>query len=161
VRVGFGFDAHRLVPGRPLVLAGCRITFDRGLEGYSDADVAAHAITDAVLGAAAMGDCGSMFPAGNPEFAGADSVGLLRRAVKRVTEAGFYVGNVDCTIVAEQPALAPYVEAMRKNIADAVGIPLNRCSVKAKHTEGMGYTGEGVGMASYAVATLVDEEHPR
>jgi 2-C-methyl-D-erythritol 2,4-cyclodiphosphate synthase len=161
MRVGFGFDAHRLVPGRPLVLAGCRIAFDRGLEGYSDADVAAHAITDALLGAAAMGDCGSMFPAGNPEFAGADSVGLLRRAVKRVTEAGFHVGNVDCTIVAEQPALAPYIEAMRKNIADAVGIPLTCCSVKAKHTEGMGYTGEGVGMASYAVATLVDEEHPR
>ena len=158
MRIGFGFDAHRLVPGRPLVLAGCRIPFDRGLEGYSDADVAAHAVIDAVLGAAAMGDCGSMFPAGNPEFAGADSVALLRRAVKAVTEAGFRVGNVDCTIVAEQPALAPHIESMRKCIADAVGIPVNCCNVKAKHTEGMGYTGEGVGMAAYAVAMLVNEE---
>lgn len=158
MRIGLGFDAHRLVPGRPLVLAGCRIPFDRGLEGYSDADVAAHAIIDAVLGAAAMGDCGSMFPAGNPEFAGADSVALLRRAVKAVTEAGFKIGNVDCTIVAERPALAPHIDSMCKCIADAVGIPVNCCSVKAKHTEGMGYTGEGIGMAAYAVA-LLDEEH--
>ena len=158
MRVGFGFDAHRLVPGRPLVLAGCRIPFDRGLEGYSDADVAAHAIIDAVLGAAAMGDCGSMFPAGNPEFAGADSVALLRRAVQAVSKAGFKIGNVDCTIVAEQPALAPHIESMRKCIADAVSIPVNCCNVKAKHTEGMGYTGEGIGMAAYAVAMLVNEE---
>ncbi len=160
MRVGFGFDAHRLVPGRPLVLAGCRIPFDRGLEGYSDADVAAHAIIDAVLGAAAMGDCGSMFPAGNPEFAGADSVALLCRAVKAVSEAGFKVGNVDCTIVAERPALAPFIESMRQSIARAVGVPLDRCNVKAKHTEGMGYTGEGTGMAAYAVALLSDEERP-
>jgi|GEM_PF-513973 len=121
MRIGFGFDAHRLVPGRPLILAGCRIPFDRGLEGYSDADVAAHAVIDALLGAAALGDCGSMFPAGNPEFAGADSVGLLRRAVKRLTDAGHAVGNVDCTIVAEQPALAPHVEKMRQTLADAIG----------------------------------------
>jgi len=159
MRVGHGFDAHRLVPGRPLVLAGCRIPFDRGLEGYSDADVAAHAIIDAVLGAAAMGDCGSMFPAGNPEFAGADSVALLRRAVKAVMEAGYKVGNIDCTIVAETPALAPHIESMRKCIADAAGIPVSGCNVKGKHTEGMGYTGEGIGMAAYAVATLFDEEH--
>jgi len=158
MRVGFGFDAHRLVPGRPLVLAGCRIPFDRGLEGYSDADVAAHALIDAVLGAAAMGDCGSMFPAGNPEFAGADSVALLSRAVKAISEAGFKVGNVDCTIVAEQPALAPHIESMRQCIAGAVGIHVDRCSIKAKHTEGMGYTGEGIGMAAYAVALLFDEE---
>jgi len=158
MRVGHGFDAHRLVPGRPLVLAGCRIPFDRGLEGYSDADVAAHAIIDAVLGAAAMGDCGSMFPAGNPEFAGADSVALLRRAVKAVTEAGYKVGNIDCTIVAEKPALAPHIESMRKCIADAAGIPVSGCNVKAKHTEGMGYTGEGIGMAAYAVTMLFDEE---
>jgi 2-C-methyl-D-erythritol 2,4-cyclodiphosphate synthase len=161
MRVGFGFDAHRLVPGRPLVLAGCRIPFDRGLEGYSDADVAAHAIIDAILGAAAMGDCGSMFPAGNPDFAGADSVALLRRAVKAVSEAGFTIGNVDCTIVAERPALAPYIESMRQCIASAVGVPVDRCNVKAKHTEGMGYTGEGTGMAAYAVAFLSDEERPR
>jgi 2-C-methyl-D-erythritol 2,4-cyclodiphosphate synthase len=154
MKIGFGFDAHRLVPGRPLILAGCRIPFDRGLEGYSDADVAAHAVIDALLGAAAMGDCGSMFPAGNPEFAGADSLDLLRRAVKRLNDAGFKVGNVDCTIVAEQPALAPHIDKMRQTLAHAVGIKPDCCSVKAKHTEGMGYTGEGIGMAAYAVAIL-------
>jgi len=154
MRIGLGFDAHRLVPGRPLVLAGCRVPFDRGLEGYSDADVAAHAVIDALLGAAALGDCGSMFPAGDPQYAGADSIELLRRAVRRLTEAGLRVGNVDCTIVAEAPPLAPHLTAMRHNLAAAVGISADRCSVKAKHTEGMGYTGEGIGMAAYAVAIL-------
>jgi 2-C-methyl-D-erythritol 2,4-cyclodiphosphate synthase len=137
-----------------LVLAGCRIPFDRGLEGYSDADVVSHALIDALLGAAALGDCGSMFPAGNPEFAGADSIELLRRAAARVSEAGYAVGNVDCTIVAEQPPLAPHIEKMRTTLAHAVGISADRCSVKAKHTEGMGFTGEGIGMAAYAAATL-------
>ncbi len=155
MRLGFGFDAHRLVPGRPLILAGCRIPFDRGLEGYSDADVAAHATIDAILGAAALGDCGSMFPAGDPQYAGADSLELLRRAVARVVEAGFAVGNVDCTIVAERPALAPQIPAMRAALAGACGIALDRCSVKAKHTEGMGFTGEGVGMAAFASVTLL------
>ena len=154
MRVGFGFDAHRLVPGRPLVLAGCRIPFERGLEGYSDADVAAHAVIDALLGAAALGDCGSMFPAGDPAYAGADSMDLLRRAMQALTKASYRVGNVDCTIVAERPALAPYLEQMRANMAAAIGIPVECCSVKAKHTEGMGYTGEGIGMAAYAVAVL-------
>jgi len=156
MRLGFGFDAHRLVAGRPLVLGGCRIPFDRGLEGYSDADVVAHALIDALLGAAALGDCGTMFPAGNPEFAGADSVLLLRRAVKSIVESGFRVGNVDCTIVAERPALAPYLEKMRSVLAEACGIGLESCSVKAKHTEGMGFTGEGVGMAAFATATLME-----
>ncbi len=154
MKVGFGFDAHRLVPGRPLILAGCRIPFDRGLEGYSDADVVAHALIDALLGAAAMGDCGSMFPAGDPQFAGAHSVDLLRRAVKRLADAGYSIGNVDCTIVAEQPPLAPHIEEMRRTLAEAVGVSIDCCSVKAKHTEGMGYTGEGIGMAAYAVATI-------
>jgi 2-C-methyl-D-erythritol 2,4-cyclodiphosphate synthase len=157
VRVGFGFDAHRLVPGRPLVLAGCRIPFDRGLEGYSDADVVAHALIDAILGGAAMGDCGTMFPAGTPEFAGADSVELLRRAVERVVKSGLRIGNVDCTIVAERPALAPHIAEMRKTIAQACGLATKRCSIKAKHTEGMGFTGEGIGMAAFATATLLEE----
>ena len=157
LRVGFGFDAHRLVPGRPLILAGCRIQFDRGLEGYSDADVVAHALIDAVLGAAAMGDCGSMFPAGTPEFAGANSVELLREAVKRVVERGFSVGNIDCTIVAEEPKLAPYTDTMRQKLAEACGIALDSCNVKAKHTEGMGYTGDGTGIAAFA-AVLLEEK---
>lgn len=156
MRLGFGFDAHRLAAGRPLVLAGCRIPFDRGLEGYSDADVVVHALIDALLGAAALGDCGTMFPAGSPEFAGADSVLLLRRAVKRIAESGLRVGNVDCTIVAERPELGPYVEKMRSVLAEACGIGVEWCSVKAKHTEGMGFTGEGVGMAAFATATLTD-----
>ncbi len=156
MRLGFGFDAHRLVAGRPLVLGGCRIPFERGLEGYSDADVVAHALIDALLGAAALGDCGTMFPAGNPEFAGADSVLLLRRAVKKIVESGFRVGNVDCTIVAERPALSPYLEKMRGVLADACGIGLESCSVKAKHTEGMGFTGEGVGMVAFVTATLME-----
>ncbi|MBV8459606.1 MAG: 2-C-methyl-D-erythritol 2,4-cyclodiphosphate synthase [Candidatus Eremiobacteraeota bacterium] len=155
MRVGFGFDAHRLVPGRPLVLAGCRVPFDKGLEGYSDADVAAHAAIDAILGAAGLGDCGTLFPAGDPQFAGADSVELLRRAVQQVRDAGFAVGNLDCTIVAERPQLAPHIQQMRANLAAAIGVSLDSCNVKAKHTEGMGYTGEGIGMAAYAVATLV------
>jgi len=154
VRIGFGFDAHRLVPGRPLILAGCRVHFDKGLEGYSDADVAAHAAIDAVLGAAALGDCGSLFPAGDPQFAGADSMELLRRAVQQVREAGFAVGNLDCTIVAERPPLAPYIPKMRANLASALGVAVDCCNVKAKHTEGMGYTGEGIGMAAYAVALV-------
>ncbi|HXW50775.1 MAG TPA: 2-C-methyl-D-erythritol 2,4-cyclodiphosphate synthase [Candidatus Acidoferrales bacterium] len=155
MRVGFGFDAHRLVPGRPLVLAGCRIPFDRGLEGYSDADVAAHATIDAILGAAALGDCGTMFPAGDPRYAGADSVALLRQAVARVAQAGLRVGNLDCTIVAERPALAPHIPAMRAALSQACGVDIAQCSVKAKHTEGMGFTGEGIGMAAFATVTLV------
>jgi 2-C-methyl-D-erythritol 2,4-cyclodiphosphate synthase len=158
LRIGFGFDAHRLAPGRPLVLAGCRIRFDRGLEGYSDADVVSHALIDALLGAAALGDCGTMFPAGTPELAGADSIELLRRAVQRVVQAGLRIGNVDCTIVAEEPELAPHIDAMRKNLANACGIAMEQCSVKAKHTEGMGFTGEGIGMAAFATATLEAHE---
>jgi 2-C-methyl-D-erythritol 2,4-cyclodiphosphate synthase len=154
VRAGFGFDAHRLVPGRPLVLGGCRIPFDRGLEGYSDADVVAHALIDAILGAAALGDCGTMFPAGDPAYAGADSVALLRKAVARTERMGLRVCNVDCTVVAEQPSLAGHIPAMREVLARACGIALDRCNVKAKHTEGMGFTGEGIGMAAFAVAML-------
>jgi 2-C-methyl-D-erythritol 2,4-cyclodiphosphate synthase len=154
MRIGFGFDAHRLVEGRPLVLAGCRIPFPRGLEGHSDADVASHAVIDAVLGAAALGDCGSMFPSSDPRYAAADSLDLLRRAVRAVRDAGFTPCQVDCTIVAEEPALAPHLEGMRRNLAEACGIRLEECMVKAKHTEGMGFTGEGIGMAAFAVAVI-------
>lgn len=154
MRVGVGFDVHRLVPGRPLVLGGVRIPFDRGLEGFSDADVIAHAVIDAVLGAAGLGDCGSRFPAGDPRFAGADSVQLLGEARSIVTAAGYNIVNVDCTIVAEQPALAAYTDAMRAAIATALGMTPHHCSIKAKRTEGLGFTGRGEGMAAYAVAML-------
>lgn len=154
MQAGFGFDAHRLVPNRPLVLAGCAIPFHLGLQGFSDADVIAHALIDALLGAAGLGDCGSMFPSGSPEFAGAKSVDLLRRAAGAVKQSGFIIGNVDCTVVAEQPTLAPHLEAMRESLAGACGIDVMRCSVKAKHTEGLGFTGEGLGMAAFAVAVV-------
>jgi 2-C-methyl-D-erythritol 2,4-cyclodiphosphate synthase len=154
MRVGFGFDAHRLVPGRPLVLAGVRIPFDLGLEGFSDADVIAHAVIDAVLGAAALGDCGSRFPAGDPKYAGAESIGLLKIAAQILNGAGLRAHNVDCVIVAEAPALAPHLEKMRVALAAALGIDTGSCSVKAKRTEGLGFTGTSEGMAAYAVATV-------
>jgi 2-C-methyl-D-erythritol 2,4-cyclodiphosphate synthase len=152
MRVGFGYDAHALVEGRPLVLAGVAIPFDRGLDGYSDADVAAHAVIDALLGAAALGDCGTHFPAGDRRFAGARSVELLTQAVQIVRGAGFSVGNVDCTIVAEQPSLSAHIPAMREALASSMGVELSRVSVKAKRTEGLGFTGQGAGMEAYAVA---------
>jgi len=154
VRIGFGFDAHRLVAGRPLVLGGCRIPYDRGLEGYSDGDALAHALIDAMLGAAALGDCGSRFPAGDPRYAGADSMKLLSQAAGLVREAHFRVNNVDGTIVADQPALATHLPSMRAALAKTLGIDVARCSVKAKRTEGLGFTGRSEGVAAYAIATL-------
>jgi 2-C-methyl-D-erythritol 2,4-cyclodiphosphate synthase len=154
MRIGFGFDAHRLVPGRPLVLGGIRIPFERGLEGFSDADVVAHAVIDAVLGAASLGDCGSRFPAGDPKYAGAESIALLKTAAKILADAGLRAHNIDCVIVAEAPALAPHLETMRAALAAALGIETGRCSIKAKRTEGLGFTGSGEGMAAYAVATV-------
>jgi len=154
MRVGFGFDAHRLVADRPLILGGVRIAFDKGLEGFSDADVLTHAVIDAVLGAAALGDCGSRFPAGDPKYANANSIKLLEQAFTLLRHANLRVGNLDCTIVAERPALAGHLNAMRAMLANALEIAEADCSVKAKHTEGLGFTGAGEGMAAYAVATV-------
>jgi 2-C-methyl-D-erythritol 2,4-cyclodiphosphate synthase len=154
MRVGFGYDVHPLVAGRPLVLAGVLVPFDRGLDGYSDGDVVAHALIDALLGAAALGDCGAHFPAGDPRFKGADSVELVRRAVSLIKAKSFDVGNVDCTVVAEQPALAPFVAQMRANLAGALGLELDLVSVKAKRTEGLGFEGEGRGVAAFAIANI-------
>jgi 2-C-methyl-D-erythritol 2,4-cyclodiphosphate synthase len=154
MRIGFGYDAHRLVTGRPLVLAGVDVPYERGLDGFSDADVASHAVIDALLGAAALGDCGTHFPAGDARFAGARSTGLLRQTVAILKQAGFAVGNVDCTIVAEQPALAPHVPAMRAALAAALGVAVTSVSVKAKRTEGLGFTGDSSGIEAYATALL-------
>jgi 2-C-methyl-D-erythritol 2,4-cyclodiphosphate synthase len=154
MRVGFGYDAHPLVAGRPLVLAGVVIPFERGLDGYSDGDVVAHALIDALLGAAALGDCGTHFPAGDPRFKGADSVDLVRRTMSLLKAERFDVGNVDCTVVAEQPALAPYVPQMRANLARVLGVNPDLVSVKAKRTEGLGFEGEGRGIVAYAVASI-------
>ena len=157
MRAGLGYDAHPLVADRPLILAGVEIAFGRGLEGFSDADVLVHAVIDAILGASALGDCGTHFPSGDAKFAGARSVDLLRQAVGMVSDAGFAIGNVDCTIVAERPSLAPYVARMRDELAAAIGVEVGRVSVKAKRTEGLGFTGSGDGIEAYAIALLEEK----
>ncbi len=157
-RFGIGFDAHPLVTGRPLVLGGVTIPHDRGLEGDSDGDVAVHAIIDALLGAAALGDLGSHFRAGDPHYPpGVSSLLLLEETVAMVRERGWGVGNVDATIVAQKPALAPHAQQMRQALAGPLGVAIDRVSVKATTTDGMGFTGAGQGIAAYAVASLVDQ----
>lgn len=154
IRIGQGFDAHRLVPGRRLVLAGVLVPFERGLLGHSDADVIAHAVCDALLGALARRDIGEHFPPDDPAFQDADSMDLLRRVVEMAGTAGYGVVQVDVTVIAEAPKLRPFVPAMRENLSRITGAPLDRVSVKATTTEGMGFTGAGEGMAALAVALL-------
>lgn len=154
IRVGHGFDAHRLVEGRALVLGGVLVPFERGALGHSDADVLAHAISDALLGAAALGDLGARFPDSDPRWKNADSMELLAACVRDVREAGYAVGNVDATIVVERPKLASFFTAMCENVALRLGVDAACVSIKAKTSEGMGYTGDGSGIACYAVALL-------
>ncbi|MHB8145835.1 MAG: 2-C-methyl-D-erythritol 2,4-cyclodiphosphate synthase [Vulcanimicrobiaceae bacterium] len=154
MRVGHGFDAHRLVEGRPLVLGGVAIPFERGAMGHSDADVLAHAMCDALLGAAALGDLGAYFPDTDPRWKGADSMELLAACVEELHRAGFVVINVDATIVVERPKLAQYIVHMRQNVASRLGLGVDAISVKAKTSEGMGFTGDGSGIAAYAVALI-------
>lgn len=155
LRIGEGWDTHALVLGRPLVLGGVRIAHSHGLDGHSDADALAHAITDALLGAAALGDIGRHFPDTDPTWAGADSLRLLATAMQRVRVAGFEVGNIDSTIVAQAPRLAPHIEAMRERLAAALGIEVGQVSVKAKTAEKMGPVGEGRAIETRAVCLLV------
>jgi len=157
-RIGHGFDAHRLVEGRTLVLGGIVVPFERGALGHSDADVLAHAISDALLGAAALGDLGGHFPDSDPQWKDADSMVLLEACAARVREAGYRVVNVDATIVVERPKLAPYIGAMREHLATRLELPLECLSVKAKSSEGMGYTGDGSGIAAFAVASIAREQ---
>lgn len=154
MRVGTGYDVHRLAAGRPLVLGGVRVPHDRGLEGHSDADALLHAVADALLGAAALGDLGAWFPAAEPAWAGADSRDLLARVVARVREAGWQPVNVDATVIAQRPRLAPHVPAMRGNLADTLGIALDAVSVKATTPEGLGPLGHEEGIAAQAVVLL-------
>ena len=156
-RVGIGFDAHRFADGRPLVLGGVRIDHPRGLEGWSDADAVLHAIADAILGAAALGDIGHHFPPSDPTWKDADSRELLEAAVTLARRDGWSVVNVDATVLAEAPRLAPHVEAMRQAIGDACGIAADRASVKASTMEGMGFVGREEGIAALAVATVACE----
>jgi 2-C-methyl-D-erythritol 2,4-cyclodiphosphate synthase len=154
MRAGFGFDVHRLEPGRKFVLGGVHIENDRGAAGHSDADVLAHAVSDAILGAAAIGDLGGRFPASDPRWKDADSLELLAQCAADVQRAGYSIQNVDATIVLESPRLAPFVDRMRENLARSLGISTGQVSVKAKSSEGLGYTGDGTGVAASAVALI-------
>lgn len=154
MRIGHGYDVHRLVEGRKLILGGVDIPYEKGLLGHSDADVLLHAIMDAVLGAAALGDIGKHFPDTDPAYKGADSLALTRAVAKLIAEHGYTVGNIDATILCQAPKLAPHIATMRQNIADAFGIPLDAVSVKATTEEHLGFTGEGLGIAAHAVALL-------
>ena len=154
IRVGLGYDVHKLVEGRKLILGGVDIPYEKGLLGHSDADVLLHAITDALFGAAALGDIGSHFPDTDPRYKGADSLKLLEACGEELRENGWKIGNIDAVIVAQRPKLLPYVPRMRENIARVLGIDMGQVSVKGKTEEGLGYTGSGEGMAVHAVCLI-------
>lgn len=154
MRIGHGYDVHRLTEGRKLILGGVDIPYELGLLGHSDADVLVHALMDAILGAAALGDIGKLFPDNDDAYLGADSLELLRRVCALVSEKGYSLVNADCTVIAQRPKLAPYIDLMREKIAGAAGIPVGDISVKATTEEKLGFTGEGLGIAAHAVVLL-------
>lgn len=154
MRIGHGYDVHKLVEGRKCIIGGVDIPSEVGLLGHSDADVLLHAISDALLGAAALGDIGKHFPQSDAAFKDADSRVLLRQVVKLLHKSGFKVGNVDSTIIAQKPKMAPFIEQMRKNIATDLGVDISLVSVKATTEEGLGFTGEGKGIAAHAVCII-------
>ena len=154
VRIGYGYDVHRLVEGRKLILAGVDVPFEKGLLGHSDADVIAHAVADALLGAAALGDIGHLFPDTDPHYAGADSLKLLAEVCRLLREKGFSIGNIDATLLAQRPKIAPHISRMRENLAEACGVAVGQVSVKATTEERLGFTGREEGMAASAVCLL-------
>jgi len=154
LRIGHGYDVHRLVEDRDLILGGVNIPWKLGLLGHSDADVLTHAIMDAILGAAAMGDIGMLFPDNDPAYKGADSLALLTEVMRRVREAGYEVVNIDATVLAQAPKLSPHKQQMRQNLADAADLDISQVSVKATTEEGLGWTGSSEGMAVHALALL-------
>lgn len=154
MRIGQGYDVHRLVPGRALILGGVTLPYELGLDGHSDADVLTHAIMDALLGAAALGDIGKLFPDSDDRYLGADSLGLLREVAELLRERGYRIVNVDSTVVAQRPKLSPYIDAMRENLALAMGIDAHGVSVKATTEERLGFTGQGLGIAAQAIALI-------
>lgn len=156
MRIGHGYDVHRLTEGRPLILGGVTIPYEKGLLGHSDADVLAHAISDALLGAAALGDIGAHFPDTDSAFAGADSLKLLAAVCEKLRAKGYEIGNIDATILAQQPKLRPYIETMVENLAAACSIEKDRINVKATTEEKLGFTGSGDGMAAHAVCILTE-----
>ena len=155
MRIGHGYDVHRLVEGRKLILGGVEIPYNKGLLGHSDADVLLHAIMDSILGACALGDIGKLFPDSDEKYRGADSMGLLREVARFVKKKGFTVENVDATVTAQAPKLSPFIEEMRKNISNALGLDISCVSVKATTEEGLGFTGEGLGISATAVCLVV------
>lgn len=157
LRIGHGYDVHRLTEGRALILGGVAIPFHLGLDGHSDADVLLHAVMDALLGAAALGDIGQLFPDSDPAYRGASSLALLRTVAAAVRDAGYAVVNVDATVLAQAPKLAPYREEMRRNVAEALGVEPGCISIKATTEEGLGFTGTLQGIAAHAVALLEKE----
>ena len=157
LRIGHGYDVHRLTEGRPLIMGGVTVPYERGLLGHSDADVLAHAVMDALLGAAALGDIGGMFPDSDERWRGADSLRLLEQVTARLAENGWAIGNVDATVLAQAPKLAPHIPEMRRRLAAAMGIDVTQVSVKATTEEHLGFTGAGEGMACHAVALLTEK----
>ena len=154
IRIGHGYDVHRLVEDRKLILGGVEIPFEKGLLGHSDADVLLHAVSDALLGAAALGDIGKHFPDSDPTYKGADSLRLLAAVAELLAKEGYKIVNVDATLLAQRPKLAPYIAQMRYNIAKAIGADVDAVSVKATTEEGLGFTGEGLGIAAHAVCLI-------
>lgn len=154
LRIGHGYDVHRLKKGRALILGGVTIPYELGLDGHSDADVLLHAVMDALLGAAALGDIGKLFPDTDPAYEGASSLTLLRTVGETLANAGFRVVNIDATVLAQAPKLAPYREEMRRHMADSLGLDLSCVSVKATTEEGLGFTGSGEGIAAHAIALI-------
>lgn len=154
MRIGHGYDVHKLVEDRLLILGGVNIPYEKGLLGHSDADVLLHAISDSLLGAAAMGDIGKFFPDNDPKYKGADSLVLLKEVYTRVREKGYHLVNLDATVLAQRPKLRPYIDTMRENIASALGVDADLISVKATTEEGLGFTGEGKGIAAHCVCLI-------
>lgn len=156
MRIGHGYDVHKLVEGRPLILGGVEIPYGMGLLGHSDADVLLHSVMDALLGAAGLGDIGRHFPDTDPAYKGADSLELLKAVGKKIADAGYRVGNVDVTMIAQKPKLKDYIGTMETNISEALGVSRDRINVKATTEEHLGFTGEGLGMSCHAVCILED-----
>ena len=157
MRIGHGYDVHRLVEGRKLIIGGVDIPHEKGLLGHSDADVLAHAISDALLGALALGDIGHLFPDNDPAYKGADSLWLMSQIVPLIKNAGYRISNVDSTVIAQAPKLAPHIAKMRENIAKTLGVDTDAVSIKATTEEGLGFSGEKLGIAAHAVCLLIKE----
>lgn len=154
MRIGHGYDVHKLVEGRKLILGGVEIEYEKGLLGHSDADVLTHAVMDSMLGAAALGDIGKIFPDNDPKYKGADSIKLLEAVTQRIVQAGYTVSNIDVTVIAQAPKLSPYIDKMREILSNAIGTDISNVSIKATTEEGLGFTGEGKGIAAHAVCLL-------